>query len=66
MHGNNHPAYGQLWQYQGREVFILGNSPSEDGRTIWSAERQTGRRVDAVIGKRSINYALALGCPLSQ
>lgn len=49
MRDNNHPTYGQLWEYQGREVFVLGNSPSEDGRTIWSAERQTGRRIDAVI-----------------
>lgn len=43
------PRYGQVWEYEGREVFILGNSLDEEtGRSIWTADRQSGLRIDAV------------------
>lgn len=41
------PAYGQIWLYEQREVFILGNT-IKDG-LIWSADRITGERLDPKI-----------------
>ncbi len=45
------PSYGQVWQYQGEQVFILGNGTYDDGLTIWAARRITGERVDATVAK---------------
>lgn len=49
MRDESQPSYGQVWEYQGHEVFILGNCASDDGKTIWASNRQTGKRMDAVI-----------------
>ena len=46
------PAYGQIWLYELREVFILGNS-IKDG-LILSADRVMGERFDPKIDALSI------------
>lgn len=42
------PAYGQIWDYRGAQVCILGNSIEDDGE-IWAADWATGQRVDAFV-----------------
>lgn len=46
------PAYGQIWLYKQREIFILGNT-IKDG-LIWSADRITGERLDPNIDDLSL------------